>query len=503
MKLNAKHYFTTEGEICTKANQLLNLDRFITPNASTLAKATGLEGVLPSVGNTAVINQISMLFDANTFIETSAFVTRSSCEATDGSNVDNLEGVICGYGAIDGKLVFIFAEDSQRMSGAVDDRHAKKVCDLYDMALNNGAPIIGIFDSSGADIFGGASSLAAYGRIMKSVAKASGVIPQIALIANRCLGSSAAIASMFDVVVKEKNADFYVSSPVLTGAECAQDGVIAFSGDLSQCAGYIRNIVSFLPPNSSVGIQSSDICADNLNRKLGDLDFGGNAVSAISVICDNGLYYELGHDFAPVVTTVFTTIGGVKCGIVSTSFSVDEGRITADAARKIAKFVNFCDSFSIPLVTLVDSYGFSINSENERNFAPDIGKLAFAYASSTNAKITVILGHAIGSAFILLGSKALGADIVYSLTNSEIGALNADSGVAFAWDKYITSDTSREDLIEKWKKSVSSPFEAASCGEVDYIINTNELRARICSALLMLSYKGQHSMSAYRKVLPL
>lgn len=473
------------------------------PSASNESRGQNSQDTLSSIGRNAVMDQIYMIFDANTFVETSAHVKRNPIVRVNNEGDNDLEGVICGYGAIDGKLVFVFAEDSDRMDGAVDDRHARKVCDLYRMALNNGAPVIGIFNSSGASVFDGASGLAAYGRIMKAVAEASGVIPQIALIAGKCLGSCAAIASMFDMIVKEKNSEFYVSSPVLTGNDNAQDGTITYSGDMMQCTTYIRSMISFLPSNSSIGIQSSDICTDNLNRKLGDVDFGGDSLAIISAICDNGLYYELGHDYASVATTVFTIIGGVKCGIIATSFSINEGRITADATRKIAKFVNFCDSFSLPIITLVDSYGFSIEQENERNFAPDIGRLAFAYAGSTNVKITVILNHAIGPAFILLGSKALGADVVYALENAEIGALNANSGVAFAWDKYISEDKSREELIEEWRQTVSSPIEAASTGEIDDIINTNELRARICSALLMLSYKGEYSRTAHRKVLPL
>ena len=154
------------------------------------------------------------------------------------------------------------------------------------------------------------------------------------------------------------------------------------------------------------------------------------------------------------------------------------------------------------MVTLVDSLGLAIDSANEDLFAPELSKLAFAYANSTCPKVTVILGHAIGAAFVLLGSKSLGADIVYALDDSEIGALPADSGVAFAWDKYITEEKTREELIAEWKENVSSPVAAASSGEIDDIINTNELRARICSALLMLSAKGSSSTRG-RKVLPL
>lgn len=484
------------------ANREFVLDKYTKPNVSALQTAAELRAAL-ALCNTEVRNQLALLFDENTFVETSAYTKRGFSDflATEKSN--EFESVITGYGAVDGKLVFAFAEDASRMGGAIDERHAKKIVDLYSLALSNGAPVIGIFNSNGTDIFEGTAGLAAYGRIISAVTKASGVIPQIAFIAGKCIGTSAAIASMFDIVIKDEKATLYVSSPALTGVSDAQDGIVAFSATTEQCAGYIRSIISYLPQNSSVGIQSSEICTDNLNRKLGNLDFSGEALAAISVIADNGVFYELSPAYAPEATTVLTAIGGVKCGLIATSFAKNEGKITAAVARKLAKFVNLCDSFSIPVVTLVDSLGLAIDEKNENTFAPELAKLAYAYASSTCPKVTVILGHAIGASFVLLGSKALGADIVYALENSEIAALNAESGVAFAWDQYITEENTRENLIAEWRATVSSPAAAAASGEIDDIINTNELRARICSALLMLSAKGNSSAIARRKILPL
>jgi len=479
------------------------LDKYTKPNFCGLPTAAELREAKASGEGSDVRVQLGMLFDEGTFVETAAYAKRGVSEFLSTEKSNEFEGVICGYGAIDGKLVFAFAEDISRMGGAIDDRHAKKICDLYKLAISNGAPVIGIFNSNGADIFEGTYALAAYGKIMSSVAKASGVVPQIAFIAGKCIGTSAAIASMFDIVVKDNDATFYVSSPALTGKEGAQDPVVAFTGVKDQCLGYIRSLISFLPSNSSIGVQSNEIYTDNLNRKLGNIDFGGDGLSAISVICDAGMFYELSSDYAKEASTVLTTIGGVKCGVVATSFAKNEGRINTAIARKIAKFVNLCDSFSIPVVTLVDSLGLAIDADNEDLFAPELSKLALAYASSTCPKVTVILGHAIGAAFVLLGSKSLGADIVYCLDDAEVGALSADSGVAFAWDKYITEDITREELISQWKANVSSPVAAASSGEIDDIIDTNELRARICSALLMLSAKGNFSAIASRKVLPL
>ena len=307
---------------------------------------------------------------------------------------------------------------------------------------------------------------------------------------------------MFDFLVTEKSAEFYVSSPALTGNKDAQNDAVCFSSDLVSCAAYIRGLISFLPDNASVGTVVEDP-QDNLNRMLGELNFAGEALAAVSVIADNGLYQEIYADTAVGVSTVFATVGGVKCGIIANSFAKSEGRINTAAAKKIAKFVNFCNSFSLPVVTLVDSLGLEVDAENENMFAPELAKLAFAYAGATVPKITVIMGHAIGASFVLLGSKSLGADLVYALDESEIGALAADSGVAFAWDKYITEEKSRAELQDEWRASVSSPARAAASGEIDDIIGTSELRARICSALLMLSSKGVCSKIAPRRVLPL
>ena len=479
------------------------MDKYTKPTFCGLPTAAELRASLEASENSDVRAQLATIFDEKTFVETSTFVKRGFSDFIATEKTNEFEGVITGYGAVDGKLVFAFAEDASRMGGAIDERHAKKITDLYSLAIANGAPVIGIFNSNGTNIFEGTVGLAAYGKIMAAVNKASGVIPQIAFVAGKCIGTSAAIASMFDVVVKSDNAALYVSSPALTGEDGAQDAIVAYSAEATQCAGYIRSVVSYLPSNSSVGVQCADIFTDNLNRQLGNLDFGGEATALISVVADNGVFYELGHDYAPEATTAFTTIGGVKCGIVATSYAKNEGRITAAVARKIAKFVNFCDSFSLPVVTVVDSLGLAIDKANENVFAPELAKLAMAYASSNCPKVTVINGHAIGASFVLLGSKSLGADVVYAIDDSEIGALVAESAVAFAWDKYITEEKTREDLVAEWKASVSSPSYAASSGEIDDIISISEMRARICSALMMLSSKGNFAHIANRKVLPL
>lgn len=432
--------------------------------------------------------QLLALFDEGTFVEVGAYAKRFSSDFITFSE-NEFAGVITGYGAIDGKLVFAFVEDASRFGGVIDERHASKIANIYDMAIKNGAPVIGVFNSTGADVFMGTTSLAAYAKIMKCVSRASGLIPQIAYADGNCIGSCCAIAAMFDFVVKNKDAHFYVANHDNQSSN-AENFSVTFEGAKEECVATVRALISFLPENASVGADILE-SADNLNRTLGELDFGGEALAVISTIADNGVFLEVSKNVADVVSCVFTTIGGVKCGVVATSFAKNEGRIDAQSARKIARFVTFCDSFAIPVVTLVDSLGLA-HEECERNhFADALSDLAYAYATSECPMITVLMGHAIGASFALLGSKALGADVVYVLDNAEVGALNAECGVAFAWDTFINEEVSRDDLIADWKANVNSPVVACASGEVDDIISTNELRARICSALLMLSAKGR------------
>jgi acetyl-CoA carboxylase carboxyltransferase component len=245
-----------------------------------------------------------------------------------------------------------------------------------------------------------------------------------------------------------------------------------------------------------------DYVTDDINRTVAVEGLTGKEL--IETLCDAETFVALGDAYATEMITGFACFGGVTCGVVANDAAVNGGVITCDGAKKAAKLIGFADSFSIPVVTLVDSTGVESGAAAEdAPLAAQLGKLAMAYATATCPKITVINGHAICAAFVLLGSKSLGADLVYATESSEIGALTAASRVAFAWDKYITEEKTREELISEWKTTVSSPANAAASGEIDDIIGITEMRARICSALLMLSAKGDASAIARRKVLPL
>ncbi len=463
------------------------MDKYSTATPKSLPTADELRAALAATATSPAREAIASLYDPDTFVETGAYVKRGFCDYLEDEKSSALESVITGYGAVDGKLVFVYALDSTRGKGAIDDRTAAKITALYEMATKNGAPVVAILDSCGADVFEGVSALAAYAKIMRAVAAASGVIPQLAYVSGTCTGSLATVAAMCDSVVLADGAKLYVTSPSLTGEADAQAALLTYSGDKATCAGYLRALISFLPSCSGLGVSVSEP-TDDLNRLLGNVTFGGSAEAVIASVADGGYYLTASKTSALVAA--YATVGGVRCGILASDTAANGGRIDAASARAAARFVDLCDAYSMPIVTLVDSMGLDTSGESEKSFSAELAKLAFAYAGASVPKITVVLGHAIGASYILLGSRSLGADLAYALEGAEIGALAAEAGVAFAWEKHISGDKSREELADEWRASVASPVAAAATGEIDDIIPVTELRARIASACLMLSAKG-------------
>ncbi|MBE6552999.1 MAG: hypothetical protein E7666_01505 [Ruminococcaceae bacterium] len=431
--------------------------------------------------------KLAALFDAGTFAETGAFVKRA-----DGDMV----GVVCGYGAIGGKLVYAFAQDSDRKKGAFDALQAEKIAALYGMAMKNGAPVVGLFDSAGAVVCDGASAMSAYGKLLRVVSDASGVIPQIAVISGVCAGMAATVAAMFDLTVTVKDrSQLFVNAPFVVGKEIGSADAIAKNGLASievendgEVAQTVAKLIDLLPANNAEGVIAEDP-TDDINRRLASIQEGGK--ETVGRIADCNAFVQIGESYAPEMITGLCKLGGVTCGVVANNAAEKNGVITVAGARKAAKLIAFCDSFSIPVVTLVDSVGVEISESAENApLAAELGKLAMAYASADTAKITVVLGKAYGASFTLMGSKALGADMVYALPESEISVMDPASAVAFLWNDRITEQTTRADLEEEWKQTQASAEAAAASGSIDDVIDPAELRQRICSAVYMLLMKN-------------
>lgn len=444
--------------------------------------------------------RLELLFDAGTFVELGAYTRRSA-------SAEDFEGVVCGYGSVDGKLVFAFAQDSGRTKGAFGERHAKKIAGMYSLAIKNGAPVVGIFDSAGAVVYDGASALAAYGRFMKCVSDASGIIPQIALIDGVCGGSSAVVASMFDftVTVKDKS-KLYVNSPFVVGESAGKSDFAAASGisvvdaeNEVEAFAFVKKLLGVLPQNNAERAIAETVY-DDINREVAFDADNYKTDELLAQLADNGNFVRVYEKYSANLCVGFAAFGGITTGVVA---SENGGKLDISAARVAAKMVSFCDSFGIPVVTLVDSEGLDVSLEAEgAAYASELAKLAMAYTSSENAKVSVVLGKAYGAAFTLLGSKAVGADLAYALEGACISVLSPEASVAFVWNNKVGEQT-REEVEAEWKEKVASAAEAADCGEIDDVIEASELRKRICAALSMLAFKAEGDPERKHAVMPL
>ena len=433
-------------------------------------------------------------FDAGTFVEIGAHVRRSTDSA-------EWEGVVTGYGAVNGKLVFAFFQDNSRMKGAIDGRYTKKIENIYALAVKNRAPIVGVLDSAGASIYDGASSMAAYGAWMKASSEASGVIPRIAVIDGVCAGSAAVAAAMADfVITAEENAEVYLRPTYEEEKSPASVRGFATVRSDNEASAFmeVRRLIDLLPSNNAEDCTlGTTFDPSTIRGEWNPKDVQGSLCS----ISDDQTIFPLWEDYGKGMTTAFVPIAGALTAVIASNPTENGGAIGAEEARKAAKLISFADAFGIPVVTLVDSVG--VSDEDAPMMASELARLSTAYASATCPLITVVCGKAYGMGFTLLGSKALGADIVFALPDASIGLLSPESAVAFVWNSRIDETISREALEAEWREAYASPAEAACRGEVDDVIDGRELRLRIGAAVSMLLFKDGDAPVRRHSVLPL
>ena len=387
------------------------------------------------------------------------------------------------------------------MKGAIDALYGRKIEQIYALAVKNGAPIVGVLDSAGAVIYDGAASMAAYGKWMKAAAKASGVIPQITVIDGICAGSATMAAAMSDFVITVKDRAEVYLAPACDNEQDKPEtaGLSAVTAENEEAAfASVRTLLSLLPANNAEGTVISD-CADDMNRVgawvAGDVD------ASLKAIADEGSFFELYADYGKGVKAGLMVLSGMVCGVLAGNSAEDGGAIGSEEARKSARLLSFCDAFGIPLVNLVDSCG--LKNEGAPSLPQDLAKLAGAYASAECPLVTAVVGKAYGAGFILSGSKVLGADLVFALPDASIGLMSPASSVAFVWNERVSAETSREDLEREWQEAYASPAEAACRGEVDDVIEPEELRARLSAAVSMLVSKAVGTPERRHSVLPL
>ena len=444
---------------------------------------------LAASGKLTAKSRMELLFDEGTFVEVGAYIRRKTTEL-DIEKGEDFEPVVTGYGAVDGTLVYAFSQDFSRLSGALGEAHAKKIADIYDMALRSEAPIVGVFDSAGAKILEGVDALAGYGRIMEKASAAKTAIPQIAVVAGPCGGASAVIAKMFDIIITTKNGSLYIvpssvceDKEIGTPARLYESGAATFSVEEEQDAfALARRLVPYFGTfieNSDDASRAVDIdgIISNENYEVRDV---------IGEIADSGSFIELEAGHARHMVTGFASINSRVIGVVATDPAVKGGALCPCAVEKAADFIDMCSGFEIPVLTLVDTVGVPQKDKaEEKNISEKLAHLACSYTGGLSPKITVVLGKAFGTAYTVLGSKALGADVAIALDRAQIAPMAPERAVEFLGD--VTDESKKAEIAAEWAEKFASPLEAAKGGHIDDIVEASELRAKIAASLEMLA----------------
>lgn len=464
-------------------------------------------------------NRIHTLLDENSFVEVGAYITARSTDFNMTAKETPADGVVTGYGTIEGCLVYVYSQDASVLGGSLGEMHAKKITNLYTMAMKMGAPVIGLVDCAGLRLQEATDALHGFGEVYLSQSLASGVIPQVAAIFGTCGGGMAISAAMADFTFMEsKGGKLFVNSPnaiqnnytekcntASADFQSKETGMVDFTGEEEDILSKIRTLVSILPSNSEDDM-SYEECTDDLNRVCADLEnYVGDTAAALTQISDNQFFMEIRPEYAPSMVTGFIRLNGSTVGCVANrTQSFDEnGSKTAEydallsgkGCEKAAEFVEFCDAFNIPVLTLVNVKGYEATRCTEKRIAKAAAKLTYAYANATVPKVTVVTGQAIGTAYLAMNSKSIGADVVYAWPSASIGMMEPTEAAKIMYADEIAKAEDSKTLIDEKAESYrvlqSSALSAAKRGYVDDIIDASETRARVIAAFEMLFTKRE------------
>ncbi|MCI9320317.1 MAG: carboxyl transferase [Lachnospiraceae bacterium] len=457
--------------------------------------------------------RIAALLDDNSFVEIGGLVMARATDFNMKPDETPSDGCVTGYGVINGNLVYVYSQDASVMNGSVGEMHAKKITNLYDLAMKTGAPVIGLIDSAGLRLQEATDALNAFGAIYMKQTLASGVIPQITAILGSCGGGLALFPTLTDFTFMEKkNAKLFVNAPnALDGnniAKCdsssaefqsQESGIVDVVEDEAAVFTKIRELIDFLPSNNAEGSDMVE-CTDDLNRVNPELaNCVGDTSIALSVLADNNDFYEVKADYAKDMVVGFLKLDGVTIGAVANRSEVcdEEGKtaekldavLTVKGCEKAADFVSFCDAFDIPVLTLTNVKGYEATVCSEKNIAKAAAKLTYAFANATVPKVNVVIGKALGTAAIVMNSKAIGADITMAWPDAEIGTMDGKLAAKIMYEGQ-GSDVINEKAAEydAQKLSVGS---AARRGYVDQIVEAADTRKYVIGAFEMLFTKSE------------
>ena len=472
-----------------------------------------------ALGKLTARERLELLLDAGSFVELGRFVSHRATEFGMAEQHVPGDGVVTGQGTIDGRSVFVFAQDFTVFGGSLGAAHAEKIVKIMEHALRVGAPIIGLNDSGGARIQEGVESLGGYADIFLQNTLASGVVPQISAIMGPCAGGAVYSPALTDFVfMVEKTSYMFITGPdvirTVTHEEVSKEelggaaahasisGVCQFTAaDDTTCIARVRELMSFLPSNNTEDPprRASD---DPVNRDTPELEsiVPGQSnkpydmLEVLRAVVDDRYLLEAHEAFARNILTCFARIGGRTIGIVANQPAVLAGCLDIDASTKAARFVRFCDCFNIPLVTFVDVPGFLPGVDQEhRGIISHGAKLLYAYCEATVPKLTVITRKAYGGAYDVMNSKHIRADVNLAFPNAEIAVMGADGAVNILYQKSIGAAAdqaaTRAQFVEEYKERFANPLRAAELGFIDEIIAPREVRKRLAMYLVLFETK--------------
>lgn len=457
------------------------------------------------------MNRIARLVDENSFMEIGSLVTARSTDFNLTASQTPSDGVIIGHGLIGGNLVFIYSQDASVLNGTIGEMHAKKIASVYDMAMKMGAPVIGFIDCGGLRLQESVDALDGFGQIYAKEVAASGVIPQICGVFGNCGGGLSVVPALCDFAfVEESKGRMYVNSPnaipgnrvdkLDTAAaefQSAENGCLDMAGTEDEILDAIRQLVIMLPSNCE-GDAYTEPCEDDLNRICNNMEqMKEDPAYLLSEISDHHIFFETKKDYAKNMVTGFIKMNGMTVGAVANRSKVydAEGKLaeefdlslTARACNKAAEFVQFCDAFSIPVLTLTNVEGFCACMCSEKNLAKALARMTSAFANATVGKVNLITGKAFGSSYVFMNSKSIGADLVYAWKDAKVGMMNAQQAA-----KIMYPDANAAELEEKaaaYDKLQADVTSAAARGYVDLIIDPTDTRKYLVAAFEMLYTK--------------
>ncbi len=482
---------------------------------STMDKIQELKASRSAVesGAKAARGRIASLLDPQSFVEIGAYVKSRSTDYNMQKKDTPADGVVTGYGTIEDRLVYVYSQDASVLGGAVGEMHAAKIVALYRKAVEMGAPVIGIIDSQGLRLQELTDALAGYGKIYAAQAQASGVVPQITVVAGTAAGGAAVIPGLSDFTFMiDKQSKVFVSSANAMEKGTDFDAIAAASvhgaktgladfvcADEAECFTKVRALVDMLPANNGEdapiyeNLDDLNRVSDVLNAVVPEDGSGFDVRGVLAELADASQFMEVKAEYAKSMVVGFMRLNGGTVGVVANNSAEEQGVLTVGACRKAAQFVRFCDAFELPILTVTDTVGF-VASKDEENagLAQAAAELTSAFAQATVAKVNLITGKAYGSAAMVMNSKETGADVVLAWPSAEVAVMNAQSAARILYAEQLNNGA---DLAEKTEEvaELSTPYAAAARGSVDDIIEPAQTRKHLLVAFGMLAGKQQLS----------